>query len=75
MNDFREHGLDPSRPMDLETFIKWIYRDHNLRLTYTIKNVVIATSLIGLDNLGFEDNLNVNVNPSGPGILRYPSFK
>jgi hypothetical protein len=76
-NDFRECGLDPNRPMDYETFKKWIYRDHNLRLTYTIKSVVIATSLIGLDEVGFDESVNVGstsyVSPN-TGTFSYPTF-
>ena len=63
--------------MDYETFKKWIYRDHNLRLTYTIKNVVIATSLIGLDEIGFDESVNVSSNTSlnpNTGTLSYPTF-
>ncbi len=76
-NDFRECGVDISRPIDFDLFRKWIYRDHNLKLTYTIKNVVIATSLISLDDLGFDDSVSVNVSSQGgnTNMLRYPSFK
>ncbi len=66
-NDFRECGFNTNKPIDFESFKKWIYRNHNLYLTYTIKEVTIATSLTYLDEVGFEDNLQ-NSN------LKYPTF-
>jgi hypothetical protein len=74
VNDFRECGIDANRPIDFETFKKWIYKDHNLKLTYTFKNVVIATSLVGLDELGFEESpkeVTITVNQN---YFQYPSF-
>jgi hypothetical protein len=65
-NDFRECGLDPNKAVDYETFKKWVYRDHNLYLNYTIKNVVIAVNLTSLDEVGFEESSSV---------LKYPSFR
>jgi hypothetical protein len=77
-NEFRECGLDPNRSMDFETFKKWIYRDNNLRITYTIKNVIIPVSLVALDEIGFEDNStgNLMINQSNPNqnLLRYPTL-
>lgn len=69
--DFRECGLDPNRSMDFETFKKWVYRDHNLRLQYAIKGVTIATTLIALDDLGFDETVQIN---SSQNILKYPNF-
>jgi hypothetical protein len=68
-NDFRENGIDINKPIDYNTFQKWIYKDHNLYLTYADKSIVIATSLICLDDIGYNDstsisnnNLNTNIN-------------
>ncbi len=66
-NDFRECGFNTNKSMDYETFKKWIYRNHDLNLTYTIKDVTIATSLTYLDEVGFEDTLQ-NSN------FKYPTF-
>lgn len=70
-NDFRECGMNPNNPLEFDAFKKWIYRDHNLYLTYTIKSITIATSLIGLDQVGFEES---GQNIQNPGYSSYPSF-
>jgi hypothetical protein len=66
-----------NRPLDFDTFKKWLSRDHNLKLSYAWKNVTIATSLIALDEIGFDDSSS---QPSGfsainPQQIGYPSFK
>ena len=54
-NDLRESGIDPYSPIDFETFKKWIYKDHVIRLNYGGKSCEIATSLTKLDDIGFDE--------------------
>lgn len=54
-NDLRKFGIDPKSNISLMDFRRWIYNDHNLYLSYAGKNVVIATSLIKLDDVGLEE--------------------
>ena len=55
-NNLRENGIDPFGRMDFETFKKWIYKDHTIHLNYGGKTCDIATSLIQLDEIGFDEN-------------------
>lgn len=54
--DLRENGIDPYGRMDFETFKKWIIKDHTIHLNYGGKNCDIATSLIKLDDIGFDES-------------------
>jgi hypothetical protein len=64
MNDFRECGIDASKPIDFNSYYSWINKDHNLYLAFATKYVTIATSLLHFDEIGYcEENVN------------YPSFK
>ena len=54
--DLRENGIDPYGRMDFETFKKWIIKDHTIHLNYGGKNCDIATSLVKLDNIGFDES-------------------
>jgi hypothetical protein len=76
-NDFRECGLDINRPLDFDTFKKWLSRDHSLKLSFAWKNVTIATSLIVLDEIGFDDSFMQppGFSPINPQQIGYPSFK
>jgi hypothetical protein len=66
MNDFKECGMDPNKPIDMNTFLSWISRDHNLYLSYANKGVVLATNLLFLDLINYTDQEN---------LMKYPSFK
>ena len=55
-NDLRENGIEPYSKMDFETFKTWIYKDHVIHLNYGGKTCDIATSLIQLDEIGFDEN-------------------
>ena len=55
-NDLRENGIDPYGRMDFETFKKWIIKDHTIHLNYGGKNCDIATSLVKLDDIGFDES-------------------
>jgi hypothetical protein len=54
--DLRENGIDPYGRMDFETFKKWIIKDHTIHLNYGGKNSDIATSLVKLDDIGFDES-------------------
>ena len=54
--DLRENGIDPYGRMDFETFKKWIIKDHTIHLNYGGKNCDIATSLVKLDDIGFDES-------------------
>ena len=75
INEFRRVNIDINKPIDYETFKKWLYSDdRNLQVTYTFKNVAIATSLIGLDDVAFEESSQTSASSSG-SMMRYPSLK
>lgn len=63
-NDFRACGIDINSPIQYETFIKWIYQDHVIYLTYSHVSIAVATSLIYLDDVEFIDNLPANIGSS-----------
>jgi hypothetical protein len=66
MNDFRECGINPDKPIDFNTYFNWISRDHNLYLAFGNKGVTIATSLLFLDEINYIDQEN---------MVKYPSLK
>jgi len=74
MNDFRECNIDTNKPIEYETFKKWLYRDHNLYISYANKNLVIATSLTCLDEIGFTNDTKSNPNTQQQQFASYPSF-
>ena len=53
-NDLRNNGIDPYKVMDFETFKNWISKDHSLYLQYGNKTCVIATSLVKIEEIGFN---------------------
>jgi hypothetical protein len=53
-NDLRNNGIDPYKIMDFETFKNWISKDHSLYLQYGNKTCVIATSLVKIEEIGFN---------------------
>lgn len=55
-NDLRENGINVSQPIDIETFKKWLYKDHSIYIQYGHKKISIATSLTKLDEIKFEDD-------------------
>ena len=52
--DLRENGIDPYKTMDFDTFKNWIVKDHSLYLQYGSKTCVIATSLVKIEEIGFN---------------------
>ena len=53
-NDLRNNGIDPYKIMDFDTFKNWISKDHSLYLQYGNKTCVIATSLVKIEEIGFN---------------------
>ena len=56
-NEFRSMGINIDSPISYEVIEKWIYKDHNIYLNYSTFSIIIATSLIHLDDVEFVDNL------------------
>jgi hypothetical protein len=53
--DLMESGINTAFNIDQETFRKWIYKDHSINIKFANLEVNIATSLIKLDEIGFDD--------------------
>ena len=53
-----------------EQFIRWISYDHTIYIQYGSKNISIATSLIKLDDIYYDETITGGNNSSGP----YPSI-
>jgi hypothetical protein len=60
--------------MDFETFSKWVYKNHTLSLQYAHRSIVIATSLVSLDDIEYIDQQQ-NMQQIPQGASSYPSFK
>ena len=54
--------------ISFEQFLRWISYDHTIYIQYGNKNIMIATSLIRLDDIYYDES--VSGNSSGP----YPSI-
>ena len=50
-----------------EQFKRWISQDHNIYVQYGNKNITIATSLIRLDDIKYEED-------SSSRLMNYPSM-
>lgn len=75
INDLRENGINPETPIDYSLFTKWISKDHNLMLTYANKTIIVATSLSGLDEINFIDDVQLANNFSTQSSFNsYPTF-
>jgi Ca2+-binding EF-hand superfamily protein len=59
--------LDPNATncISFEQFIKWINVDHTIYIKYGNKNLMIATSLLGLDDIYYDETVDVT-SPGGP---------
>ena len=54
--DLMEMGVNPASNVDQETFRKWIYKDHTINIKFAYLEINIATSLIKLDEIGFDES-------------------
>lgn len=54
--DIKMFDTSISNTMTLEQFRKWIYNDHVIYIQYGQKNIMIATSLIKLDEINFDES-------------------
>ena len=58
-NDLKESGVDVLGQVDFITFKNWLKKDHTLYLQIGPKYIAIATSLVKLDDVGFEDKIDL----------------
>lgn len=70
--DLRENGIDITRPIDLDAFKKWLYKDHSLYIQYGHKNISIATSLTKLDEVKYEDDAPIAKAPESNNPMPIP---
>ena len=66
--DLREFDPNVGNSITFEQFLRWISIDHTIYIQYGNKNIMIATSLIRLDDIYYDENSIGGSN--GP----YPSF-
>ena len=66
--DLREFDPNVGNSITFEQFLRWISIDHTIYIQYGNKNIMIATSLIRLDDIYYDENAIGGSN--GP----YPSF-
>lgn len=66
--DLKEFDPNVGNSITFEQFLRWISIDHTIYIQYGTKNIMIATSLIRLDDIYYDENAIGGSN--GP----YPSF-
>ena len=60
--DLMEIGVNPAGNVDQDTFRKWIYKDHTINIKFAYLEINIATSLIKLDEIGFDESNLMSVS-------------
>ena len=53
--DLREFDSNVTNAISFEQFLRWISRDHTIYIKYGNKNIMIATSLIKLDEINYDE--------------------
>ena len=66
-NDLRAFFPNITTSINFEQFKRWISQDHTIYVSYGNKNISIATSLIRLDDIKYEESINNK-------LLNYPSM-
>ena len=66
-NDLKAFFPGITNSINFEQFKRWISQDHTIYVTYGNKNLSIATSLIRLDDIKYEES-------PGDKIMSYPSM-
>ena len=66
-NDLRNFFPNLTNAINFEQFKRWISQDHTIYVSYGNKNVSIATSLIRLDDIKYEEDASSK-------MLNYPSM-
>ena len=66
-NDLKAFFPGITNSINFEQFKRWISQDHTIYVTYGNKNISIATSLIRLDDIKYEES-------PGDKIMSYPSM-
>ena len=57
-NDLRAFFPNITTSINFEQFKRWISQDHTIYVSYGNKNISIATSLIRLDDIKYEESIN-----------------
>ena len=55
--DLKQFSQNLGNSMTFEQFMRWISADHTLYIQFGNKNIRIATSLIGLDGIYYDENI------------------
>ena len=53
--DLREFDPNVTSRISFEQFLRWISIDHDLKLKYGNKTITIATSLLRLDDVNYDE--------------------
>ena len=59
-NDIRSLDNGINNSITLEQFKRWIYKDHVIYIQYGKKNIMIATSLVKLDGIQYDESNTSN---------------
>ena len=65
--DIKNFFGNVTNSINFEQFKRWISQDHNIYVQYGNKNITIATSLIRLDDIQYEED-------SSSRLMNYPSM-
>ena len=65
--DIKNFFGNVTNSINFEQFKRWISQDHTIYVKYGDKNISIATSLIRLDDIRYEEDMNFK-------IMNYPSM-
>ena len=65
--DIKNFFGNVTNSINFEQFKRWISQDHTIYVKYGDKNISIATSLIRLDDIRYEEDPNFK-------IMNYPSM-
>ena len=65
--DLRDFDPNIGSSITFEQFLRWISIDHTLYLQYGGKNTMIATSLLRLDDINYDDT-KIGNNAAYPGF-------
>ena len=59
--DLRMFDSSISNRVNLDQFKRWIYNDHVIYIQFGAKNIMIATSLVKLDEIRFDESMQSNM--------------
>ena len=58
--DLAESGIDLTKEITFPMFCQWVQKDHTLYLGYSGKNVKIATDLMKLELIEYDNSMEGN---------------